>query len=111
MMQPDPPKMKDWDVKQLKYLSSFDWAVHRFSDELAMWETESRKVTTQVRRLEYRNLAFRPRRHLSLKVYAVCPKEVDETGRQQGSGPLSSYTSLPASFSATWPTRPGIERI
>ena len=29
----------------LKYLSPFDWAVHRFSEELALWEAESRKVT------------------------------------------------------------------
>lgn len=45
MMQPDPPKMKGWDVKtDLKYLSFSDWALHRFSEELALWETESRKI-------------------------------------------------------------------
>lgn len=49
MMQPDPPKMKGWDVKQSKCLSSFDWAVHRFSDELALWETEQEGNSTQVR--------------------------------------------------------------
>lgn len=44
-MQPDPPKMKGWDVKtDLKYLSFSYWALRGFSEELALWETESRKV-------------------------------------------------------------------
>lgn len=54
--------------------------------------------STQVRRLEYRNLAFRPRRHLSLKVYAVCPKEVDERDGSKAAALSLPYTSLPASF-------------